>query len=384
MNDDATKTLKNTSQKILTRHHAGPTAHLAVETPQATGVSDSWSLVMPVRDGEMLLGFIAIHRGSKEHPAFGATRIEDYPDTESALSDALDLSTLMSHKAAMAGIPYGGAKGVLLNGPHLKNKKSRDHALSVYAQHVDKLGGKFVTGSDAGVSQEDVMVMRSHSPHIVGIEEDPTKRTAEGLLGSIFVTLAHVFGEPMLEGRTFAIQGVGKVGSAILDLIYLEARQVTIADTDEARTKEAKAKYPNIQVVAPGEIVSADVDIFIPCALGGVLNEKTVETIRAKAIVGSANNQLSSKEAGDRLHERGIMYAPDYVVNAGGLISVVHEYEKAHDKASEGDLTHDIAAIQTRLDNIFKESKKNGIPMHRIADTLAHMRIDALYPNMPK
>lgn len=349
-----------------------------------TSVRESWSLVMPVKDGEQLLGFIAIHRGNKEHPAFGATRIEEYPNTESALTDALDLSSLMSHKAALAGIPYGGAKGVLFNGPHLKEKKTRDHALSVYAKHVDKLGGKFVTGSDAGVSHEDVMVMRSHSPHIVGVEEDPTQRTAEGLLGSIFVTLAHVFGEPTLEGRTFAIQGVGKVGTAVLDLITPEAKEVFIADINSDRTDEAKLKHPSVKVVSPEEILTLPVDILIPCALGGVLNEKTVETIRAKAIVGSANNQLSSKEVGDTLHEKGIMYAPDYVVNAGGLISVVHEYEKAHQMANEGDLTHDIAAIQTRLDHIFKESKKNGIPMHRIADTLAHMRIDELYPNMPK
>jgi glutamate dehydrogenase/leucine dehydrogenase len=339
---------------------------------------------MPVKDGDQLLGFIAIHRGNKDHPAFGATRIEEYPSTESALSDVLDLSSLMSHKAALAGIPYGGANGVLFNGPHLKDKDSRDHALSVYAKHVDKLGGKFVTGSDAGVSQEDVITMRSHSPHIVGVEEDPTQRTAEGLLGSIFVTLAHVFGEPTLEGRTFAIQGVGKVGTAVLDLITPEAKEVYIADIDPKRVEDAKKKHPQVKVVQPEEIISLPVDVFIPCALGGVLNENTVENIQAKAIVGSANNQLSSNEVGDRLHEKGIVYAPDYVVNAGGLISVVHEYEKAHNKASEGDLTHDIAAIQTRLDHIFKESKKNGIPMHRIADTLAHMRIDELYPNMPQ
>ncbi len=349
-----------------------------------TSARESWSLVMPVKDGEVLLGYIAIHRGNKAHPAFGATRIEEYPTHESALTDALNLSTLMSHKAALAGIPYGGAKGVLFNGSHLKNKKGRDHALSVYAKHVDKLNGKFVTGSDAGVTQEDVLVMRSHSPHIVGVEEDPTKGTAEGLLGSIFVTLAHVFGEPTLEGRAFAIQGVGKVGTAVLDLILPEAREVYIADINESRVSAAKEKHPSVKIVTPDEILSLPVDILIPCALGGILNEKTAETIRAKAIVGSANNQLSSREVGDTLHEKGIVYAPDYVVNAGGLISVVHEYEKAHNMADSSDLTHDIAAIQTRLDHIFKESKKNGIPMHRIADTIAHMRIDALYPSMPK
>lgn len=346
-----------------------------------TSPNDSWSLIVPVKDEDKLLGYIAIHRGSKEHPAFGATRIENYPDHSSALNDAMNLSSLMSHKSALAGIPYGGGKGVLFNGPHLKDKKSREHTLSVYAKHVDQLDGKFVTGSDAGVSQEDVMVMRSYSPHIVGVEEDPTKGTAEGVLGSIFVTLAHVFGEPTLEGRTFAIQGIGKVGMAVLDLIAPEAKQVIVADTNGARTEEALKKHPNIKVVSPEEILYQDVDVLVPCALGGVLNEKTIELIRAKAIVGSANNQLSSKEVGDTLHEKGIIYAPDYVVNAGGLISVVHEYEKAHNKADAGDLTHDIAAIQTRLDEIFKESKKNGIPMHRIADTLAEMRIEALYPN---
>ncbi len=350
-----------------------------INNPVVKATDDTWSVVMPVKDGDFLLGYIAIHRGNSTYPAFGATRIEEYPDVHSALTDALNLSHLMSHKSALAGIPYGGGKGVLFNGPHLKEKKSRDRALSIYAMHVDKLAGKFVTGSDAGVSKEDVMIMRSHSPHIVGVEEDPTTWTAEGLLGSIFVTLAYLFGEPTLEGRTFAIQGVGKVGMAILDLIVQEADRVIIADIDPVRTEEAKRKYPKVEVVGVNDILVQAVDILIPCALGGILSEKTAPLICAKAIVGSANNQLSSNEVGDMLHERGILYAPDYVVNAGGLISVVHEYEKALKKASAGDLVHNVAAIQTRLAHIFKESSANGIPAHRIANTIASSKINELF-----
>lgn len=343
-------------------------------------VDESWSLILPVTGGNSLLGFIAIHRGSKTHPAFGATRIENYPDAQAALTDVLNLSSLMSHKAALAGIPYGGGKGVLFNGPHMQDRAERARTLQIYAAHVDKLGGKFVTGSDAGVSQEDVILLRAHSPHIVGIEEDPTHRTAEGLLGSIFVTLAHVFGDTDLEKRSFAIQGVGKVGTAVLELIADDAKQIFVADIDENKVREAKARFPQITVVHPDEILAAPVDVLIPCALGGVLNTASVQEIRAKAVVGSANNQLLSKEAGDMLHERGILYAPDYVVNAGGLISVVHEYEKSHSDAAESDLVHDIAAIQTRLEDIYTKSKENGIPTHRIADTIARLSIESLYP----
>jgi leucine dehydrogenase len=328
---------------------------------------------------EQLLGFIAIHRGSHEHPAFGATRIAEYRDATSALSDVLSLSSLMSQKAALAGISYGGGKGVLFNGPHMKDSSLRKRTLEVYAKHVDRLGGKFITGSDAGVTQDDVNLMRTFSPHIVGVQEDPTRRTAEGVLGSIFVTLAHLFGEPTLSGKTFAIQGVGKVGGAVLDLIAGDAKEVIISDIDASRIEEVKKKYPNVKVVSPEAIITSAVDILVPCAMGGILSRESVETIRAKAIVGAANNQLSSREAGDVLHERGILYAPDYVVNAGGLIGVVHEYEKTHKNNFDGDIEHDIATIQTRLMDMLMESKKNNIPVHRIADTTARLRIEALY-----
>ncbi len=342
---------------------------------------DLHTLVHAVRgNNNDLIGFIAIHRGNKDHPAFGATRIESYPSIHEALYDVLDLAWLMSHKAALADIPYGGGKGVLFDRPELKDSNKRKEILALYARAVNTLGGRFVTGSDVGVSQEDVNFMRTHSSHIVGITEDPTKRTAEGLLGSITVTLLRLFGEPSLGARSFAIQGVGKVGMALLDLIGDKTTRVTIADTDGARTALAKEKHPHVRVVSPENILSEDVDILIPCALGGIFNEVSVPTVKAKAIVGSANNQLASTEAGDMLYERRILYAPDYVVNAGGLISVVHEFEKEKKADTQKNLDDAIAAIPIRLAEILNESKETGVPTHRIADTIARMKIESLYP----
>jgi len=338
--------------------------------------NESWSLIKPVTENGTLLGFIAIHRGNKEHPAFGATRIETYVDNNAAFQDVLNLSLLMSHKAALANIPYGGGKGVLFDGPHMKTKEGRRHALAVYANHVNMLGGKFVTGSDVGVSQEDVDYMRLHSPHIVGVKEDPTKRTAEGLLGSIQVVAEELFNTPDLSNLTFAIQGVGKVGSSVLELLYPSVKKIIITDIDEAKVETIKAHYPNIAVCPPSDILAQEVTILIPCALGGVFNETTIPTIRARAIVGSANNQLASNDAGDLLNERDILYAPDYIVNAGGLISVVHEFEKDENKAN---LDKKIDAIKQELRNVLNESRAKNIPTHTVANHIAQQKIDDLF-----
>lgn len=342
---------------------------------------ESWSEIIVVRDESRLLGFIAIHRGNKKHPAFGATRIASYPNMPAALNDALDLSWLMSHKAALAGLPYGGGKGVLFDTSELRTKDGREHALKIYAGYLNRLDGRFITGSDAGVEQGDVHFLKQHSPHIVGVQEDPTKRTADGLLGSIKVILMHLFNDPDLSKRSFAIQGVGKVGSAMLDLLSKEGvRKIFISDIDQKRLDEASAQYPWVQVVSNDSITKENVDVFIPCALGGVISELVAQTINTKAIVGSANNQLKTAQAGDILFERGICYAPDFVVNAGGLISVVHEFEQEKNPATTQQLDEKVDAIEERLRNILKESKAQNIPTHQIANMSARLSIDELYP----
>ncbi len=341
-----------------------------------SGTPESWSLIQPVRDGETLYGFIAIHRGNKEHPAFGATRIQKYEGINDALRDVLNLSYQMSHKAALAGILYGGGKGVLLDGPHMATQDGRARALHIYAEHVNRLGGKFITGSDAGVTQEDVDYMSTHSPHIVGIKEDPTTHTALGLLHSIEVVAGDVLHKNDLSEISIAIQGLGKVGGALLHLLYDKVGHIVIADISEERAESMRARFPNVHVVSPEEILFQAVDILIPCALGGVFTASNVHHIRARAIVGSANNQLNSDEVGDMLHEQGIFYAPDYLVNSGGLISVVHEFEESADSLL---LAEKVLNIKSELRNIIKKSQEERIAMHRIANRTAQEKIEALF-----
>lgn len=341
-----------------------------------SGTPESWSLIQPVKDGETLYGFIAIHRGNKEHPAFGATRIRQYTGVKEALSDVLNLSFLMSHKAALAGIRYGGGKGVLLDGPHMATINGRAHALRIYAEHVNQLGGKFITGSDLGVTQEDVDYLSTHSPYIVGIKEDPTTHTANGLLHSIEVVAEEVLNKSDLSDISIAIQGVGKVGGALLDILHDKVGYIVIADTDQERALLLVSRYPNVRVVSPDEILFQKVDILIPCALGGVFTKQNAHMVEARAIVGSANNQLDSDEVGDMLHKRGIFYAPDYLVNAGGLISVVHEFEQTADSHL---LTEKVQNIKRELRDIIRKSKEESVAMHRIANRTAQEKIAALF-----
>ncbi len=338
--------------------------------------SESWSVIQPVRDGNTLFGFIAIHRGNKTHPAFGATRIVDYPTESAALHDVLNLSSLMSQKAALADIAYGGGKGVLFDGPHMKTKVGREHALRVYAKHVNQLGGKFITGSDAGVTQADVDYMGQHSSHIVGLKEDPTMHTAQGLLHALEVVAEEINGTNDLSQLRIAIQGVGKVGHALLDVLSPKVAHIIIADINAGKVQETLKQYPNITAVSPEEILFQEVDILIPCALGGVFTKDNIAHVSARAIVGSANNQLSEDIVGDILHEHNILYAPDYVVNAGGLISVVHEFEKHNDAEL---LKKRVHGIKDELRYVIQKSKEEGISTHRVASRTAEGKINALF-----
>jgi leucine dehydrogenase len=315
-----------------------------------------------------LEGFIALHRGSLENPAFGATRIVEYGSRLDALRDALRLSRLMSYKAAMAGLRYGGGKGVIILPSHL-DPNNRREMLKAYALKVNYLGGHFVTGADVGITSDDLKLMRANSKYMVGTKSDPVYFTAQGLVNSIKVCLYEVYGSTGLGQRTFAIQGVGKVGCALLDLVYKEAKKVYIADIDTERLVEVKKKYPKVEVVSTTMIYRQKVDVFSPCALGKVLNPKTISKIKAPIIVGGANDQLSDPSVGELLCKLGILYAPDYVVNAGGLISVVDEYE--HGRSNAKRTAKRLVNIQVILHSIIKQSVATGRATNIVADEMA-------------
>ncbi|EKD62580.1 MAG: Leucine dehydrogenase [uncultured bacterium] len=329
---------------------------------------DDQKLVVCVHDKKTGLdGFISIHRGNLQRPAFGATRIWNYEDPREALIDALRLSKLMSYKASMAGLACGGAKAAIIF-PKVVDGK-RKELLRAYAQRVNYLGGHFITGADVGVTGEDVKFMRKHSPYFVGTKVDPVRFTGLGILYSIEVCLSEVFGNTSLKSRSFAIQGVGKVGQEVLKLIYGSAGDIYIYDIDASQLKATKSRFPRVKVVGREEIGSLKVDVFSPNALSDCLTDASIKKLRSRIVVGGANCQLQNDDIGLKLHRKGILYAPDYVVNAGGLISVYDEYEYHNSKIKR--VLKRLAIVKKNMQAILAKSKKVNKPPVEIANQMA-------------
>ncbi len=328
---------------------------------------DNHKLILFIYDEATgLEGFIAIHRGNHKIPSFGATRLWNY-SSEEALMDALRLSQTMSYKAALANLKCGGAKSALIS----KNfsEKSKSEMFKSYAKKVNILRGKFITGADVGLDTHDVKFMRRFSPYFVGINVDPVRYTGLGLLYSIQACLNEVFGSERMEGRTFAIQGVGKIGAELLKIIYPYAKEVYIADIDNSRLKFVKRKFPKVKVSDVSDIHKLEVDVFSPCALYHCINTKNFRSIRSQIIVGGANCQLEKPELSEYLHKSGILYSPDYVVNAGGLISVFDEYESGNTRVKR--VSRKVKDIKETMKRILRQSKLEKKAPLEIANRMA-------------
>jgi leucine dehydrogenase len=321
-----------------------------------------------------LQAVIAVHRANPTVPSFGATRFWHYASDIEGVKDALRLSRLMSYKAALAGLNCGGAKGVIIaeHDPNDVHDATRAQLLEAYAARVNLLGGRFVTGTDVGVKQEDLDTMRKVSRHIIGFNDNSTEFTAIGVFESVKAALVETFGSSEFTGRSFAIQGLGKVGEGLLSLIYdpvSSSGTIFISDIDPARVKVVKDKYPRVKVVSPEEIDRQEVDVFAPCALSGAVNHKNIDRLTVKIVVGGANNQLESESLGDALHTRKILYAPDYVVNAGGLIAIFDEYQNpSYDRAR---VAQAVQHIPDTLRKIFAESRAEDLAPSRVANRMA-------------
>jgi len=314
-----------------------------------------------------LRGVIAIHRGGLTSPAMGATRLWGYSSEADAISDALRLSKIMSYKSALAGVKYGGAKAVLI-GSDLTPKK-RKELCRAYAKRINYLNGKFITGTDVGLEDDDVKIMRKETPYIIGTRVDPALYTAIGVVNGIQACLKKVFGKESIKNHSFAIQGLGKTGFRILKILYRDTKKIYIADIDSKKITKAKKMFPEIKVVPPAKIYKENVDVFVPCALSGVLNSETVSELHTKIIAGSANNQLKSDDIGNLLHKLGILYAPDYVINSGGLISVVDEFE--NENPNDKRINKKVLKLKTTLKKIFAKSKKQDKATNIIANEMA-------------
>jgi leucine dehydrogenase len=321
-----------------------------------------------------LRAIIAIH-DTTLGPALGGCRMYPYMSEEDAIVDVLRLARGMTYKAAASGLNLGGGKSVIIGDPEDKSEE----LLRSFGRYIETLGGRYIVAEDVGTSTEDMEHIRIETSHVVGVDVthggsgDPAPFTASGVLHGMRACAEEVFGSSSLEGKTVAVQGLGHVGYRLCKLLHEEGANLIFCDLNpevvERAVREFGAKH-----VEPDEILSIPCDILAPCALGAVVNDESLPEFRCSIIAGSANNILLEAHHGEGLAERGILYAPDYVINAGGLINVADELE-GYDQTRA---TNRVARIYDSMKRIIAISKRDGVPTNVAADTLALERIDAI------
>jgi leucine dehydrogenase len=321
-----------------------------------------------------LRAIIALH-STHRGPGGGGVRFWHYSDSASAVTDALRLSRGMSYKNALAGLNMGGGKGVILAD---EAKTKTPEKIAAFARFVDRLDGRYVTAQDVGMSADDMIAIGAVTRHVSGLPPriggaggDPGPSTAYGVYLSVEAAAKRALGVSSLEGVHVAVQGLGSVGGGLARHLSAAAAKLTLADVDGARAL-ALASELNATCVPADAIMSVKADILSPCALGAVMSAKSIPQLQVRAIAGGANNQLATPQDALLLQERGIIYAPDYVVNAGGIINVALQYLEDADTSA---VTAKIAGIPDRLNQIWDESDRTGAPPSEVADALARALI---------
>jgi leucine dehydrogenase len=322
-----------------------------------------------------LKAIIAIHNTALG-PALGGTRMWNYKNEDEALVDVLRLSKGMTYKASAAGLNLGGGKAVIIGDS--KTQKT-EGLFRAFGQFVNSLNGRYITAEDVGTSVKDMEHIFMETPWVTGIpmgfggSGDPSPYTAHGVLMGIKASAKEKFGEDSLKGLRVAVQGLGNVGSNLVKYLVEEGAKVVVADIAPGRVKDMHDRF-GCEAANPDDILFADCDILAPCAMGAIVNDNTILKIKAKVIAGGANNQLAEARHGDQLRELGILYAPDYVINAGGLMNVFVELEGySADRAFE--------KTQKVYDNcakVFEIAKRDSIGTHTAADRLAEERIKTI------
>ena len=323
-----------------------------------------------------LRAIIAIHNTTLG-PALGGTRMWTYATDDDAINDALRLSKGMTYKAAVAGLNLGGGKAVILGDP---NKDKTEALFRSYGRFVEGLAGRYITAEDVGTSVRDMEWVRTETKYVTGIDRalggggDPSPVTAFGVYHGMKACIKEQTGSDSLNGRKVAVQGAGNVASALCEYLAKEEAKVFVTDIYEDKAQRVALKT-NGTFVKPDSIYDLEVDIFCPCALGGIINDKTIPRLKTGIIAGGANNQLAEdKKHGHMLMKEGILYAPDYAINAGGLISVANELEgyprERAMKQTEG--------IYDTVLSIFQIARQENIPTYEASDRLAEKRITSL------
>ena len=320
-----------------------------------------------------LRAIIALH-STHLGPAAGGTRMWHYANDADALTDALRLSRGMSYKNAMAGLPLGGGKAVLLAGP---DRAKSPRMLAAFGRAVDSLSGKYVTAEDVGMSVADMIEVARQTKFVAGLPVDsgvggdPGPHTSLGVFLGIKAAVKRALGKDSLSGLHLALQGAGSVAGGVARHAAAEGARLSVADVDQGRV-EALAHLCGATVVDPTDIMSIEADVFSPNALGAILDETSIAALNAPIVAGGANNQLKTDADGQRLMDRGILYAPDYVINAGGIINVSTEYMA---DGCEDLVRTRIEAIPGRLEAIWAESAATGRNPAAVADAMAQKLI---------
>ncbi len=324
-----------------------------------------------------LRAIVAIH-STRLGPALGGTRFYPYATEDDALEDVLRLAKGMTYKAALAGLDLGGGKAVILGDP---GHDKTEALLRTYARFVDGLCGRYVTAEDVGTSQADMDLIRRETRHVTGVSTelggsgDPSRATSYGVLWAMKAVAQRLWGERDLVGRHVVVSGVGKVGSSLVGRLVEERARVTVADVVPAAVERMTEQY-GVESVPVESAHAEPCDIFSPCALGGILDPVRIGELRCAAVVGSANNQLADPSCAKLLADAGIVYGPDYVVNAGGLINIAEELSPAgyHQERA-------YAAIRRIFDTteaILSRAEAEGITTAEAADRVAERRIDEM------
>jgi leucine dehydrogenase len=323
-----------------------------------------------------LSAIIAVHDRALG-PAAGGCRMWPYVSSVAALRDVLRLSRAMSYKNAMAGLPLGGGKSVIIGDPATDKTPALFRALGRF---IDGLGGAYIGAEDVGVTPEDMAQVASQTGHVAGLNKgahasgDPSPLTAYGVFRGIEAAAAHKLGRDDLEGLRVAVQGVGHVGYYLCQRLAEAGAELVVADVDAAALARVRDEF-SAHIVAPQDILAAPVDVLAPCAMGAVLNDQAIARLQAVIVAGSANNQLAAPRHGASLRARGILYAPDYVINAGGIINAADEMlGRDYDR---GKVVVQVSAIYDTLRDVFARAEAEQKPTNVVADAMARQRLAA-------
>ncbi|MDP8936903.1 MAG: NAD(P)-binding domain-containing protein [Actinomycetota bacterium] len=341
------------------------------------GVDDYEQVVFCQDRPSGLRAIVAVH-STRLGPALGGTRFYPYASEDEGLEDVLRLARGMTYKAAVAGLDLGGGKAVIFGDPATDKTEA---LMRAYARYVDALGGRYITAEDVGTTQADMDMVRRETRHVTGVSKelggsgDPSAATAYGVLWAMKAAARRLWGQTSLEGRHVAVAGVGKVGGHLVRHLMEEEARVTVADVTPAAVERAVDEY-DVSVAPADKVHAVECDIFAPCALGGALNGRTIPELRCAAVVGSANNQLADASSAEMLADAGVLYAPDFVVNAGGLINIAEELVPGgyhHDRAYDA-----VRRIFDTTSSVLNVADAEGMSTAEAADRVAERRIAQL------